>query len=157
MEREKIRLSKEKQDRKFIKEELKRYYIYKDKVAELNAEIKKCKRKYKEEVNDPHVGGSIAKRPENMNQKDNVVMKWEGRIADLESNKRYYRNQCHRINQWLSVLTESQYTIVMKYVCEYQCEDRWHAATDLKCDSETVKTQTKLAIERIRKNFKEFI
>lgn len=153
----KIKTSIEQNDRRYIEEELMRYYFYQEKVKKLKEEIKQKEHERDYELNNPPYGGSFAKVPENNNERDNISMKWAGIIGDLESNLRYYKIQIHRINNWLSILTTAQYNVIMVYVCEYQCQDRNHAALDLKCDSETVKTQKRLALDRIRKKFKEFI
>lgn len=153
----KVKTSKEQNDRRYIEEELKRYYFYHEKVKKLKEEIKQKELERDYELNNPPYGGSVAKVPENNSERENISMKWARLIGDLESNLRYYEKQIHRMNNWLSVLTPSQYNVIMKYVCEYQCQDRSHAALELKCDSETVKTQKRLALDRIRKNFKEFI
>lgn len=153
----KIKTSKEQNDRRYIEEELKRYYFYQEKIERLKIDLKQMEFERDYELNNPPYGGSLAKVPENNGERENISMKWARIIGDLESNLRYYKTQIHRMNNWLSVLTPSQYNVIMKYVCEYQCQNRNHAALELKCDSETVKTQKRLALDRIRKQFKEFI
>lgn len=153
----KIKTSKEQNDRRYIEEELKRYYFYQEKIERLKNDLKQMEFERDYELNNPPYGGSLAKVPENNGERENISMKWARIIGDLESNLRYYKTQIHRMNNWLSVLTPSQYNVIMKYVCEYQCQNRNHAALELKCDSETVKTQKRLALDRIRKQFKEFL
>lgn len=153
----KIRTGKEQNDRRYIEEELMRYYFYQERIESLKDEIKKSEDDRDYELNNPPYGGSLAKVPENNSERESISMKWARIIGALESNLRYYESQIHRINNWLSILTPSQYNVIMVYVCEYQCQNRNHAALELKCDGETVKTQKRHALDRIRKNFKEFI
>ncbi len=153
----KIRTSKEKQDKRYIKEELMRYHMYESKIASLKNDIANFKKKYKDILNDPPIGGSIIKMPDGTPNEKNIVMRLEYKLNDLENNLQYYESQIHRLNNWLYVLTPEQRKIIKLYVCEYQCQERGHAAAELKCDENNVKNGTERGIERIRKRFKEFL
>lgn len=152
-----VRIGTKERDKRYIKEELMRYHLYERKIEALKEEIHLFKIEYSEILNDPPIGGSIIKMPDGTKINRNIVMRLEYRLNDLESNLQYYKNQVHRLNNWLHVLTPEQRKIIMKYVCEYQCQDRGHAAVELKCDENNVKNGTERGIERIRKKFNEFL
>lgn len=149
----KIKIPKEQRDRQYIKEELMRYYMYQDKCEELKQALLQYQQYYKDTLENPHIGGSIIKVSSNHPEYTNVVMRLESKKADLENNLIYYKAKIYELETWMHVLTFSQREVIMKYVCEYQCQKREKAANDLHCDSETVKKQTERGIERIRKHF----
>lgn len=153
----KIRISREEREKQFIKEELMRYHMYSDKVKELEQEIEDFKIEYQYIMNNPPVGGSVIKMPDGTVVDKNLVLRLEGKLGVMVNNLKYYKDRVDTLNKWMGMLTLSQLMIVKVYVCEYQCQDRWHAATDLKIDSETVKTQTNRAIKRIHKKFTKFM
>lgn len=153
----KKRTEQEKRTDKIIKGELTKFYEYKQEITTLEERKKQCKRDYKYEMDNPPYGGSIAKMPMGSNEKDPVAMKWEKIIADIEDNLNQCEWKVHRINNWLSVLTPEQYKIIMKYVCEYQCQNRPHAALELRCSEDNIKDRVRDGIERIRKNFNNFL
>lgn len=149
----KARTEREKHIDKRIKEELTRYYEYEHNIKKLIERKLRCQFDYKYEMNNPPYGGSIAKMPDGNNEKDPIVMKWEKILADIESDIKHNEAQVHKINNWLSVLTPEQYKVIIKYVCEYQCQNRSHAAAELQCSEENVKDRMNDGIKRIRKNF----
>lgn len=152
-----VRIGTKERDKRCIKEELMRYHLYERKIEALKEEIRLFKIEYSEILNDPPIGGSVIKMPDGAKENQNLVMRLEGRLNDLESNLQYYINQVHRLNNWLTVLTADQYRVIMKYVCEYQCQERSHAALELKCSEDNVKDRMNDGIERIRKKFNEFL
>ncbi|MCI9312693.1 MAG: hypothetical protein HFE68_04935 [Erysipelotrichaceae bacterium] len=151
------RTKQEKHIDKRIKEELTRYYEYKEKIPKLKARKKQCELDYKYELNNPPYGGSVVKMPQGNNEKDPVAMKWEKILAGIDSELEHCERQVHKINNWLSVLTQEQYNVITVYVCKYQCHNRSHAALDLKCGEDNVKDRMNDGIERIRKNFDNII
>jgi len=154
----KARTEKEKSIDKRIKEELTRYYEYRESIPRLKARKKRCEDQYKYELNNPPYGGSIAKVPENSNVKDNTItMKWSNIISNIENDIIRCESQVHKINKWLTVLTPDQYRVIKKYVCEYKCQNRPRAAAELKCSEDNVKDRMNDGIRRIRKNFDNII
>ncbi|MCI9406688.1 MAG: hypothetical protein HFK04_07240, partial [Oscillospiraceae bacterium] len=95
--------------------------------------------------------------PHPNNEKDPVAMKWEKILAGIDSELEHCERQVHKINNWLSVLTQEQYNVITVYVCKYQCQERSHAALELKCSEDNVKDRMNDGIERIRKKFNEFL
>lgn len=153
----KIRTSKEDREKQYIKEELMRYHLYEEKIEELKDEIRQFKIEYQEILNDPPIGGSIIKLPDGTSGDENIVMRLERRLNDMETNLQYYTNRLHILNQWLRVLTQEQRNVIKVYVCLYQCQDRSHAAIELKCSEDNVKKRTNDGVRRIMKIFKEFL
>lgn len=147
---------KGKWEREIIENQLRLYYVYQEEIPKLKAKKKYFEKMYEEEKSDPHVGGSVAVIPEGNNSNENIVTKWLGKIADINALIRYRELQVNKMNNWLYVLTQSQRDVIMKYVCEYQCDGRRYAANDLNCSDETVKSQKREALDRIRENFDDF-
>lgn len=153
----KIKTSKEDREKQYIKEELMRYHMYEEKIASLKEEICRFKIKYRDMINDPPIGGSIIKMPDGTPNDRNLVMRLECKLNDMETNLLYYENQLHMLDQWLYVLTPEQRDVIKVYVCEYQCQNRRHAALDLKCGEDNVKKRMDDGVRRIRKKFNEFM
>jgi len=153
----KARTEQEKHIDKRIKEELTRYYEYSDNISELKNRKEQCLLDYRYEMDNPPYGGSIARMPEGNNEKDPIVMKWEKILADIESDIKRNEAQVHKINNWLSVLTPEQRRVIMKYVCEYKCQNRSHAAAELQCSEGNLKDRMDDGIKRIRKNFNNIL
>lgn len=149
----KARTKQEKHIDRRIKEELTRYYEYSDDICRLEVRKKRCLSAYEYEMDNPPFGGSIVKMPEGSNEKDPIVMKWEKILADIDRDIKRIEAQVHKINNWLSVLTPDQYRVIIKYVCEYQCRNRSHAAAILQCSEGNVKDRMNDGIKRIRQNF----
>lgn len=150
----KIRTSKEERERQYIKEELMRYYMYKDKIKELEDDIYRFKIKYRDMINDPPVGGSIIKMPDGTPNNQNLVMRLECKLNDLETNLKYYKDRINILNNWLGILTEKQCRVAKVYICQYQCKNVHEAALDLGYAESTLKEYPDKIYERIRKKVK---
>lgn len=149
----KVRISQEKRDKRYIKEELMRYYIYQEQLRKAESDIQRFLVKYRDMINDPPIGGSIIKMPDGTPDGRNMVMRLECHLADLKRNKRFIERQIALLDSWLAVLTHAQYEAVLLYVCEYQCQDRRHAALELQSEDSGLKKRVKRAINRIYTKF----
>ncbi|NBJ65258.1 hypothetical protein D5266_08720 [bacterium c-19] len=149
----KLRISKEERERMYIKEELMRYYMYKEKIQEIENDIIQFKQHYQEVLNHPHFGGSIIHVQGNSGEKQNIVMRLEYQLADLQSNLTYYQSRIAELDRWLSVLTDIQYQIAMIYICQYQCKDVYGASLELNYAQDTIKAYTDRILKRIQKKF----
>ncbi len=150
---QKLRISKEERERMYIKEELMRYYMYKDKIQEIQNDIIQFKQHYQEVLNNPHIGGSIINVQKNNSEKQNIVMRLEYQLADLESNLKYYESRIAELDRWLSSLTDIQYQIAVVYICQYQCKDAYGASLELNYAQDTIKAYTDRILKRIQKKF----
>ena len=150
------RITRESLQKRFIKEELMRYYFYLGRAKDIKAEIEEFKIEYEEELNNPSAGGSIIKMPDGSMCSDNKVMILMRKLNDMEENLKYYINKMNVLDSWLNFITKSQQKIVKIYVIKYQCQERSHAAAELQCSEELITKQTNRAINRIYANFKEF-
>ena len=74
----------------------------------------------------------------------------------MEDNLKYYISKMDTLDAWLNYITPAQQKIIKVYVIQYQCQERNHAAAELRCSEETIKKQVERAINRIHTNFKEF-
>lgn len=153
MVKEKIRTTKKQRDRQYIKEELMRYYMYKDKITELKVEIEQFKKEYREILNDPPIGGSIIKMPDGTPNNQNIVMRLESKLNDMESNLLYYKERINTLNKWLGILTEMQYKIAKVYICQYQCQNVHSASLELQYAEDTIKQYTDRITKRIQEKF----
>lgn len=151
MEKTKIRISREKRIKQYIKEELMRYYLYTDKIAELKIDIKAFKKKYQEILNDPPIGGSIIKIPDGSPNNQNLVMRLECKLNDMETNLKYYEDRIRILNNWLGVLTVKQSRVAKIYICQYQCQNVHEAALELGYAEDTVKGYPDEIYDRIMK------
>lgn len=149
----KVRISQEKRDKRYIKEELMRYHLYHDQLQKAENDIAEFKYKYHNLINDPPIGGSIIKLPDGTPNNSNMVIRLEGELADMRENKRAIEKQIAHLDSWLSALTQAQYRAVLIYVCEYQCQERAHAALDIPCTEEALKDIVERAINRIYTKF----
>jgi len=150
---QKLRISKEERERMYIKEELMRYYMYKDKIQEIQNDIIQFKQHYQEVLNNPHIGGSIINVQKNNSEKQNIVMRLEYQLADLESTLKYYESRIAELDRWLSSLTDIQYQIAVVYICQYQCKDAYGASLELNYAQDTIKAYTDRILKRIQKKF----
>ena len=135
----KIKTSIEAREKQYIKEELMRYHMYEDRIKKLEDEIAEFKQVYQDILNDPPIGGSIIKMPDGTPNNQNIVMRLEFKLNDLES------------NHWLGVLTEKQNRVAKVYICQYQCQDIHGAALELGYAESTLKEYPDKIYERIRK------
>lgn len=147
----KIKTSRDEREKQYIKEELMRYYMYKDKVMKLEDEIHRFKIKYRDLINDPPIGGSIIKMPDGSPNNRNLVMRLESKLNDLETELKYYRDRIGILDNWLGVLTEKQYKVAKLYICQYQCKNVADAAAELDYSIDTVKGYPDQIYNRIRK------
>lgn len=150
---EQMKIGKEERERMYIKEELMRYYMYKDKVYELENEIQQFKQHYQEVISNPHVGGSVITLQSGNHQKQNIVMRLEYQLADLEGNLRYYRSRVAELERWLAVLSANQYAVAKVYICQYQCKNVYQASLELNYAPDTIKAYTNHILKRIQKAF----
>lgn len=153
----KIRMSKEEYEKQFIQDELMRYYFYIDKRDEYKKEVDEFKSIYREAINDPSFGGSVAKMPDGSPDNSHIVIKLGGKLFDLESNFKYYENRVNTLVMWLGMLTEKQKRMALVYFCEYQCNNIHEAALELDYAEDTVKHCVKPIVNRIYKKFKKII
>lgn len=147
----KIRTNKEERERQYIKEELMRYYMYEDKIKELEEDIRRFKIKYRDMINDPPIGGSIIKRPDGTPNNQNLVMRLECKLNDMETNLKYYKDRIAILDNWLGILTEKQNRVAKVYICQYQCQNVHEAALELDYAESTLKEYPDQIYERIRK------
>ena len=147
----KIKTSKEEREKRYIKEELMRYHMYEDRIKKLEDEIAEFKQVYQDILNDPPIGGSIIKMPDGTPNNQNIVMRLEFKLNDLESNLQYYKSRIDILNNWLGVLTEKQNRVAKVYICQYQCQDIHRAALELGYAESTLKEYPDKIYERIRK------
>ena len=150
------RITRESLQKRFIKEELMRYYFYLGRVKDIKAEIEEFKIEYEEELNNPVFGGSIIQMPNGISEKEHIVIRLNARLKDMEDNLKYYISKMDTLDAWLNYITPAQQKIIKVYVIQYQCQERSHAAAELKCSEELIMKQTNRAINRIYANFKEF-
>lgn len=147
----KIKTSIEAREKQYIKEELMRYHMYEDRIKKLEDEIAEFKQVYQDILNDPPIGGSIIKMPDGTPNNQNIVMRLEFKLNDLESNLQYYKSRIDILNNWLGVLTEKQNRVAKVYICQYQCQDIHGAALELGYAESTLKEYPDKIYERIRK------
>lgn len=147
----KIKTSRDEREKQYIKEELMRYYMYKDKITKLETEIHRFKIQYRDLINDPPIGGSIIKMPDGSPNNRNLVMRLESKLNDLETDLKYYRDRIGILDNWLGVLTEKQYKVAKLYICQYQCRNVHKAALELDYAESTLKEYPDQICERIRK------
>lgn len=147
----KIKTSREEREKQYIKEELMRYYMYEDRIKKLEDEIAEFKLEYQDILNDPPIGGSIIKMPDGTSINQNIVMRLEYKLSDLESNLKYYRSRIEVLDSWLGILTEKQNKVAKVYICQYQCKDIHGAALELGYAESTLKEYPDKICERIRK------
>lgn len=145
-----VRIGTKERDKRYIKEELMRYYMYKDKIKELEDDIKQFKIKYRDIISDPPIGGSIIKMPEGTPNNQNIVMRLECKLNDLETNLKYYKDRIDILNNWLGILTEKQNRVAKVYICQYQCQNVHGAALELGYAESTLKEYPDQICERIR-------
>lgn len=147
----KIKTSIEEREKQYIKEELMRYHMYEDRIEELSTKIADFNREYQDILNNPPIGGSIVKMADGTVINQNIVMRLEYRLADLESNLKYYQERIKILDNWLGVLTEKQSKVAKIYICQYQCQDIHGAAIDLGYAESTLKEYPDKIYERIRR------
>lgn len=151
------KMDKEKNLKKYIKRELMNYYIYLEKVIELEAQ----KRKFKDMSNNPPVGGSIIKMPDGSTGKDGQQHRIAINKCDVESNLKYYQNKLDTLDSWLNILTKPLHDVVKVYVLEYQCENLHEASIVLsfygKYEEDTINKYTRRAVDRIYTKIKKII
>ena len=87
------RITKESLQKRFIKEELMRYYFYLGRAKDIKAEIEEFKIEYEEELNNPVFGGSIIQMPNGISEKEHIVIRLNARLKDMEDNLKYYIKQ----------------------------------------------------------------
>ena len=85
-----------------------RYHMYEDRIEELSTKIADFNREYQDILNNPPIGGSVVKMADGTVINQNIVMRLEYRLADLESNLKYYQERIKILDNWLGVLTEKQ-------------------------------------------------
>lgn len=149
----KIRITREDRDKKYIKEELMRYHYYQEQLQKINDDIRRFKVRYNDLINDPPIGGSIIKLPDGTPDSSNLVIRLQGRLNSMQEDKHTIEKQIARVDSWLAALTHAQYEAVLLYVCEYQCQDRRHAALELQSEDSGLKKRVKRAIDRIYTKF----
>lgn len=150
-------LGKEERTKQYIKDELKRYYMYYDRVMELRKEIASFKDEYQEILNDPPIGGSIIKMPDGTPSGKNIVMRMRCKLNGLEANLEYYEDRLDTLDKWMDMLTPPLLEVVKIYVLEYQCENMHEAAIANGLSEDVVHKYTNRAIKSIYSNFKKFM
>lgn len=142
--------------KQYIKEELMRYHLYEEKIEELKDEIRQFKIEYQEILNDPPIGGSIIKLPDGTPGDENIVMRLERRLNDMESNLRYYESRIDVLDNWLGMLTYKQNHVARIYICQYQCQNIHDAALELGYAESTLKEYPDKICERILRKVNKF-
>ena len=137
--------------KQYIKEELTRYHFYEKRIRELQKDIQNFKVKYRDIINDPPIGGSIIKMPDGTPNNQNIVMRLESRLNDMESDLKHYRDRIAIMDNWLGALTEKQYRVAQVYIMRYQCRNVHEAALELNYAEDTVKEYPNRIYERILK------
>lgn len=137
--------------KQYIKEELTRYHFYEKRIRELQKDIQNFKVKYRDIINDPPIGGSIIKMPDGTPNNQNIVMRLESRLNDMESDLKHYRDRIAIMDNWLGVLTEDQNRVARVYIMRYKCKDVDHAALELEYSRDTVKKYPSKICDRILK------
>ena len=144
-------MDKEKNLKKFIKDELSRYYLYRD----LMNQYQEIVDMYGDEQNNPSVGGSTMRMPDSSQGNQSPQERLTNNKIDAESNRAYYQYRLDTLDNWMGILTQAQHDTIKVYVMKYQCKQLNDAANELNYKTDTIEKNMERAISRIYSKIKK--
>lgn len=139
----------------YIKDELKKYYLYIEGYMSAKNDLYLLGIKYGDYLENPVNTTSFIKVGDKPTESKNRVVEWEGEIQETKDRIQELEKKLDELDSWLDSLSETQRAVVKNYVCMRGCTNSNEVATELVFTQQYVYRVTKMAIEHIYTTFFE--
>lgn len=137
----------------YIRDELKKYYLYMSDYLDVKNKLHLLDIKYAGYLDDPVNTTSFIKVGDKATESKNRVVEWEGEIYETKATIKALENKMDELDSWLNCLNDSYREIVKNYVCKRGCTGSLEVAEEMTYSQSHVLQATKTAIDRIYLNF----
>lgn len=149
----KLTFDKDNVTKTYIKDELKKYYLYISDYMNVKNDLHLLGIKYADYLDDPVNTTSFIKVGDKATESKNRVVEWEGEIHETKAKIKTLETKLDELDSWLNSLSDSQKEIVKNYVCLRGCTNGNEVAENMLLSPQYIYRVTKMAIEHIYTKF----
>lgn len=141
--------------KRYIKEELVRYYYYIDQYLEEKSNLAMMKIRYADYLENPVNTTSFIKVEDKTNTNSNKIIYMQGKMDDIKKHIEYLEERLNELDLWFSWMSSVQKDIIKTYVCKYGCTKMNDVIDELNYSKSSILDVVDKVIDMIYKKTKE--